>query len=391
MYIRHPAPLYRLCERAKTEGVIAFDVEFIREQTYVPQVALIQIALGDTFAIIDPLEIDDLSPLLEVVHSPEIIKILHAAGQDLEVLLWNVGRPPARIFDTQIAAAIGGLGEQLSYSHLVESVLGVSLAKAETYSNWLQRPLSPEQMAYALDDVRYLPTLYNVLSTRLMDMGRMVWAEEECRKFERLELYQRNPRTLFRRIRRGRQLSSRGLAILRELADWRDAEARQRDCPPGSVLRDEILVEIARKAPQSQGALLQLRGLPRRELDRSGAALVDVVKCGLAVSDEECPRSERRLRLTRTEELMVKFLATYMKALCHRKSLPASSVASRADLEQFVYHYRQGWLASKVSPLLKGWRGALIGQELLAVLDGRVSVYVDPETGRIENMPRRSF
>jgi ribonuclease D len=388
MYIRTAAPLYRVCEQAKTAGMVALDVEFIRENTYVPQLGLIQVALRETSAIIDPLEVGDLTPLLELVHSPDILKILHAAGQDMEVLFWHSGRPPTRVFDTQIAAAITGMGEQLSYGRLVERVLGVTLAKTESYSDWLQRPLTPAQIAYAVDDVRYLHALYDTLSARLAEMGRTVWALEEFRKFENLELYQRDPRTLFRRIRRGRSLSSQGLAVLRELADWRDQEARQRNRPPGSILRDELLVEIARKAPQTLDNLPTIRGLARRELERSGPTLIAMIQRGLAVADHERPATQRRPRLTRTEELMAMFLDTYLKAFCHRHKLPASCLATRADLEQLVYCYRHGRLTSKGSPLLEGWRGALVGQELLAVLQGRESLHLDPETGELQNTPR---
>jgi ribonuclease D len=382
-YIRTTAPLHELCEQAKTIGLIALDLEFIREHTYVPQLALIQIAVGETCVIVDPLEVNDLSPLLDLVASPHILKVLHAAAQDMEVLYWHSGKAPVRIFDTQVAAALVGLGEQLAYGRLVESLLGVTLPKGESYSDWLRRPLSPTQFAYALDDVRYLPALHHILSTRLQEMGRTVWATEEFRKFETLDLYQRNPRTLFRRIRRHHTLSSQGLAILRELADWRDSEAQRRDCPPGSVLRDETLVDIARKAPMSLDDLQRLRGLPRRELERTGTALLDAVARGLAVTEAERPQALRRPRLTQTDELMVKFLHVCLQTLCQRKKLPVSCLAKRADLEELVYKYRQGRLATDGSPLLESWRGALVGQEILAVLEGRLSVHRDPKTGTL--------
>lgn len=382
-YIRTAAPLHELCEQAKTEGIVALDLEFIREHTYVPKLALIQMAVGGLCAIVDPLEVDDLSPLLDLVASPCILKVLHAAAQDMEVLYWHSDKAPAHIFDTQIAAAMAGLGEQLAYGRLVESLIGVTLPKGESYSDWLRRPLSPEQLAYALDDVRYLLALHNILATRLEAMGRTAWAAEECRRFEALERYQHNPRTLFRRIRRHHMLSSQGLAILRELADWRDCEAQQRDCPPGSVLRDETLVDIARKAPRSPDDLQRLRGLPRRELERVGTALLAAVDRGSAVVEAERPQALRRPRLTQADECLVKFLHLCLQALCQRKKLPASCLAKRADLEELVYTYRQGCLATDGSPLLEGWRGALVGQEMLAVLEGRLGIHLDSKTGAL--------
>src|SRR5215813_2794953 len=324
MYICTAAPLRRLCAQAQAEGQFALDLEFIREHSYVPRLALIQMAVSDTCAIIDPLEAHDLSPLLELCRSPQTLKVLHAAGQDTEILHWHAGIISENIFDTQIAAALVGLGDQLSYARLVDQLLGVSLSKGESYSDWLQRPLSPAQTAYALDDVRYLLPLHDILQQRLEGMGRTTWLAEECRKFANPALYQRDPQKLFRRIRRSNTLSSQGLAILRELA----------------------VPENARPQP------LHGRGP------------------------------------TPAEELIVKVLEACLKALCAREKLSSAFIASRADLETLVRRYRQGRLATEGSPILEGWRGDLVGQELLAVLSGRVSIQLHPQTGRVEFIPR---
>lgn len=386
-YIRSTDELHGLCVDAQAAGVLALDLEFIRERSYAPQLALIQIAVGATCVILDPLEVRDLSPLLELIASPTMIKVLHAAAQDMEILHWHSRIVPTRIFDTQIAAAMVGLGEQLSYSRLVEALLGVTLMKDETYSDWLQRPLSPSQIAYALDDVRYLPALHTILSARLADMGRTTWASEEFRRYDHFELYDRQPRTLFRRIRRGRGLSSQGLAILRELAAWRECEAQLRNCPPGSVLRDEVLVDIARRSPTTAEDLTRLRSLPTREVERSGQALLLAVERGLTVSVEDQPQAVRRPRLSQKEEHMVRVLDLCLKALCQQQKLSAACVGNRGDLEDLVLRYRRGVLASQGSPLLEGWRGALVGQELLAVLEGRLGMYLDPATGGLRFVP----
>jgi ribonuclease D len=390
MYIRTTAELQTLCEQAEQFGKIAIDVEFIRENTYVPQLALIQIAVDQTCAIIDPLEVPDLTPVFDLVNAPHVLKILHAASQDLEVLFWHSSVPPMRVFDTQVAAAMVGEGDQLAYGRLVERLLGVSLAKGESYTNWLRRPLTQEQLIYALDDVRYLLPLHEILSGRLDELGRTDWITEEFRKLENVDLYQRNPRTLYRRIRRGRSLSAQGLAILRELAEWRDREARERNRPPGSILKDEFLVEIARKAPRTLEALQGFRGQPRREIERSGEELIALVERGLNVGETDRPRSQRKYRLTRTEDLMVKFIDAYLKALCQDKKLSAPSIANRTDLEQLVYLYRRDKLRTESCLLLQGWRGDMFGEQLLAVLEGRVSLYLDPATGEVLSTPRDS-
>lgn len=390
MYIRTAAPLHRLCAQAQAEGRLALDLEFIRENSYVPRLALIQMAVSDTCAIIDPLEVHDLTPLLDLWTSPRTVKVLHAAGQDTEVLHWHAGVVPACLFDTQIAAALVGLGDQLAYGRLVEHLLGVALSKGESYSDWLQRPLSPAQVAYALDDVRYLLPLHDALEQRLETLGRATWLAEECRKFTNPALYQRDPQQLFRRIRRSHTLSSQGLAILRELAIWREREARQRDRPPGSVLHDELLVEVARKAPRTMEELRRLRGFPARELERSGPTLLALVAQGLAMPEAARPQPVHGRRPTPAEELLVKFLEACLKALCAREQLSSACIASRSDLETLVRRYRQGRLATEGSPILEGWRGALVGQQLLAVLAGQVSIHLHPQSGRVEFTPRPS-
>ena len=384
MYIESSEPLRRLCAQARTEGRLAIDLEFIRENTYVPQLALIQIAVRDTCAIVDPLTVDDLSPLIEVLTDTDVLKVLHAAGQDVEVLHWHTGMLTQPIFDTQIAASMVGLGEQLSYGRLVDALLSVSLTKGESYSDWLRRPLLPSQTKYALDDVRYLLPMHDQLSKRLNAMGRAAWAAAECRKYTDPALYERNPRTLYRRIRNGKNLSPQGLAILRELAAWRDDEARQRNRPHGRVLSNEILVDLARRAPQTRDDLQRLRGLPQRELERSADALLMTVQRGLEVPEADQPQPENRdHRLTPSEELTVKFLDASLKALCQREKLPASFIANRNDLETLVRRYRKDRLPTEGSPVLEGWRGELVGRELLAVLEGRLSLHLHPKTGKV--------
>jgi ribonuclease D len=201
-------------------------------------------------------------------------------------------------------------------------------------------------------------------------------------------LYQRDPYLLFRRIRRGKTLAPQGLAILRELAMWRDTEARQRDRPPGSVLHDEVLVDIARKAPRTLDDLQRLRSLPGRELERSGTVLLAMVERGLAVPEDEYPCSEQSRGPTPAEEVLVKFLDACLKALCQREKLSPTCVASRTDLEVLVRRYRQGRLAMEGSPMLEGWRGKLVGREILAVLEGRVSVSLHAKSGQVKFTPR---
>ena len=384
MYIESSEPLRDLCKQVQREGRMAIDLEFIRENTYAPQLALIQIAVSDTCAIVDPLTVSDLSPLLEVLTDPGILKVLHAAGQDIEVLHWHADVLAEPIFDTQVAASMVGLGEQLSYGRLVDALLGVSLTKGESYSDWLRRPLLPAQTKYALDDVRYLLPMHDRLDRRLGDMGRLSWAADECRKFTNPALYERDPQTLYRRIRHRKNLAPQGLAVLRELAIWRDEEARQRNRPVGRILSNEVLVDLARRAPQTPSELQRLRGLPQREFERSADALLAAVGRGLTVPEADQPQPEsHEHRLTPTEELIVKFLDTSLKALCQRKKLPPSFIGNRSDLETLVRRYRKDLLVAEGSPILEGWRGELVGNDLLAILEGRLGLHLHPKTGKV--------
>ena len=262
--------------------------------------------------------------------------------------------------------------------------MGVSLTKGESYSDWLRRPLLPAQTRYALDDVRYLLPMHDRLSERLVDMDRVSWAADECRKFTNPALYERDPRTLYRRIRHGKNLAPQGLAVLRELAIWRDEEARQRNRPVGRVLSNEALVDLARRTPQTHAELQRLRGLPQRELERSADALIAAVRRGLSVPEADQPQPENREhRLTPTEELMVKFLDTSLKALCQREKLPPSFIGNRGDLETLVRRYRKDRLTAEGSPMLEGWRGELVGKDLLAILEGRLGLHLHPKTGKV--------
>ncbi|GIX47415.1 MAG: ribonuclease D [Candidatus Tectimicrobiota bacterium] len=381
LYLSTLSALERFCAQARAEGRVALDVEFVREVSYAPKLALVQLATTTACAIVDPLAVADLSPLGALLAAPEVEKVLHAAHQDLEVLYWHTQALPVHLFDTQIAAAFAGLGEQQSYPRLVERLLGVALPKNERNSDWLQRPLTPQQVAYALDDVRYLLPLHDHLCLRLHELGRLAWVREECARFEEPERYRRDAQRLLHRIRRRHSLSAQGMAVLLELVLWRDEEARRRDRPPGSVLRDEALVEIARKAPRSAAELRSLRRLPQREVERSEAALLAAVARGLARGSVEVPAAAPRLRLSETEELAVKFLEVCLRLLCKREKLPPSLVATRAELESLVRQYRRGQRAAH--PLLSGWRRELVGEELLAVLRGQRSVQLDPDSARV--------
>lgn len=375
------AGLRSYCERARAAGRLALDVEFIRERTYFPRIALVQLAVGDDAALVDPLGECDPAPLDDVISDRAVVKVLHAAVQDLEIFFVRTRRPPANIFDTQIAAALVGLGGQLAYGALVQKMLGVSIPKGESYTDWLQRPLSREQERYALSDVAHLLPLHDRLSERLRELGREAWVAEECAHFEEPGLYEQDPSTVWRRVRRSGALGPRGLAILRELAGWREAEAREDDRPRRRVLEDDTLVELARMAPATLDDLRRFRGLHPRALARSGEAIVAAIQRGLAIPDADCPRTEPFEKLDQDAALAAEFLDACLRALASRASIAPGTIGTRAEIEELVARHRAGTLHEGDVPIFRGWRRTLIGDDLLAFLRGETAVSLDPASG----------
>lgn len=383
MYVTRQHQLDELCAHARACRRVGLDVEFIREHTYRPQIALVQVAVDGECALVDPLGELDLTPLEALVPDPHITKVLHAGTQDLEIFYLRTGAAPRAIFDTQVAAAMLGLGQQVSYGGLVERVLGVSLRKGEAFTNWLQRPLTPAQEQYALSDVQHLLPMHDRMQEQLALLGRGEWLREELTRFEQVELYVPDPRTLYLRVKRCGTLDPRALAVLRELAAWREEEARREDRPRRRILGDEQLVELARRAPRTAEQLAALRGLGPRVAREHGRALLAAVHQGLAVEDAACPRMERGPRLEPDDQLVVSFLDACLKHLCARMGIDPSMITGAAGLQQLVHDLRRGRLDAERHELLSGWRGDQIGRHLLDVLQGRRALRFDPTRGEL--------
>ncbi len=357
------------------------DVEFIRERSYTPQLALVQLSLEDQCVLIDPIASVDLTPLDEIVLDPEVCKVMHAPAQDLELFFYRTGKAPHQVIDLQIAAAFLGLGNQISYQALVERVTGVTLNKGQTFTDWLQRPLSPSQEQYALDDVRYLLPCCDHLTEKLQERGRKSWAEEEYRRYENVDLYREDLSTLYRRVRRAGTLDSRGLAILRELVAWREEQAQEINRPRRRIMKDEILVELARARPGDLGGLHNFRGLHPREVKRYGRDLLSIVRRGMEVPEKECPpTNEHRGRLPREGEVLVEFLQASLKALCQEAEVSPTLVANAASLEKLVRQHLGRNVSQDELPILSGWRRELVGARLLSLLEGDLRIRIDQQS-----------
>lgn len=362
---------------------LAFDTEFIRERTYTPVLETVQVAAasGQIVAVIDVRALaGDLGPLAEMLLDPSVLKILHAGGQDMEILGALLGALPRPVFDTQVAASFAGFSAQTGYGALVQALLDTRLSKEESFADWSRRPLTPSMIAYAADDVRYLHALHDKLTGILRRRDRLPWAEEQTERLLGGALEEVAPEDLWRRVTGRATLDSRGLAILRELAIWRDEEARRRDRPRRTVMKDEALVELARRVPKTATAVLALRGLPQSLGEKTAEALVERIRRGLAVPESDRPRVERSVPLDEEGAALVELLSAVVRARAIEEDLPSSLLATQDELRALAATHRSPRFSG---PLFSGWRGKLIGSVLKAVLGGRLAVGWDERASRL--------
>jgi ribonuclease D len=356
------------------------DTEFVGERTYVPKLELMQVATEHLCAVIDCRAIGELDPFLALLGDRHIEKVLHAGQQDLELFYLLAGQITMPMFDTQVAAAMVGYGAQPGYAALVERVLGVTVEKTETLTDWSRRPLTAAQLAYAADDVRYLLALRAHLQQRLADLGRGTWASEEFKRLVAACAVARpEPSQAYLRVRGRGGLRPKQLAILRELAAWREEQARTRDKPRNSIMKDELLVELARRAPAAPEQLRGIRALHSRELERSSAELFAAVQRALALPKSAWPEPARHGSATAPTGV-VELLQAVLRCCAEEAHIAPNLLATTADLEALATRdsARDGEL-----PILEGWRRTLAGEDLLRVLDGRAGVRLDPRTRRL--------
>ena len=366
----------------KTAPVIAVDTEFMREKTYWPQLCLVQIASQDGTFLIDPLPNKlDLHPLAELWGSASIHKIFHAGGQDVQILYDACGVAPAPYFDTQDAAALIGLPEQIGYGALIQRLLHVELAKADSFTDWSRRPLTDTQVDYAAEDVSWLLKVYPVLYAELQSLGRETWLDEEFARRVSPAALEIDLRAQFRRLKRVASLKPHQLAIARELAAWREEEAMRRDLPKRWLLSDEAILEIARKAPGSAEELARLRGVGasvKHSLDR----IVSAVQRGQRCPQEDWPSLPERRKPEGDFAATVDLMAALVRKRAQENRLSTSLLAPRALLESYALEHDES------SPLMQGWRRALIGEELTRLLDGEIGLCLRDKTLTVEECPR---
>ena len=345
---------------------LAIDTEFLREKTYYAQLCLIQIEADGHRACIDPLTIEDLSAFNMLMHDANIVKVLHAAHQDLEILFQISGKMPAPIFDTQTAASVLGIGDQMGYARLVENMLGVSLAKTQSRTDWSKRPLRDVQLEYAIDDVRYLAQIYPMMLEKLESQNRLKWLDNDFAKATNPETYAMNSEERWKKVKGNQVLKRPQLAILRELATWREVRAEQADRPRKWILSDDILLDMARQQPRTAEAIKEIRGINPDRTQKHHDTWLALIKKGLETPEAEWPELARANKPSPNQNALIDLLMLVIQIQAKRHKITAAVIATRKRVAEMI-------LAGETS-ISDDWRGALVNDEIAAVVAGELFI-----------------
>ncbi|RAI35459.1 ribonuclease D [Rhodoplanes serenus] len=363
------------CERMAAHPFVTVDTEFLRESTYYPLLCVAQMATPDEAVVVDALaEGIDLAPFYALMANERVLKVFHAARQDIEIVWHQASLIPQPIFDTQVAAMVLGYGDAISYDQLVHRITGDALDKSNRFTDWSRRPLTPAQITYAISDVTHLRDIYRALSDDLARRGRTNWVDEEMEILTSPDTYRADPDTAWERLK-SRVRKPKELAVLIEVAAWREREAQTRDVPRGRVLKDDVIGEIAVQAPTTPERLASLRSLPKGfERSRWGQDILDAIQAGLARDPKTLPPIERHRPLA-NGSATVELLKVLLRMTAERHGVAAKVIATVDDLEHIAADDEADVRA------LKGWRRELFGDKALALKHGQLALAV--ERGRV--------
>lgn len=372
-----PEALVRLADTLMAAPAVALDTEFVWSNTYYPRLGIVQVAWpGGEPDLVDAAALEDLSDLGPVLRAPHVVKVLHDAHQDLTILRRVTGTHPCNVFDTRCGAGFVGLGATRSLGVILHELLNVTLPKTETRSDWLQRPLTDLQEQYARDDVRHLLAARTEILRRARERGHIDWLEEEMAAYDDPSLYEeRGVRACYNRIGGTGRLTIRQRTVLRELAAWREEEARLRDCPRSYIVSDKALTEIARRLPRTQRRLTGLRSLDRSLVSRYGAKLLDLVEGALSMPPEAQAAPSEKLPDNNTHTACVHLVMAYIMGRSLARGIDPALLASRKEISAYV-----AGGARQDHALSRGWRHAFLGKDLPRILEGSLEVRMDPDT-----------
>ncbi len=367
--ITKTADLAPVCQRLAHAGYVTVDTEFMRDSTYWPKLCLIQLAGPAEEHVIDPLSPElDLAPFYELMRNRKVVKVFHAARQDIEIFYHDARTIPDPLFDTQVAAMVCGFGDSVGYETLVKKLTGGSVDKSSRFTDWLRRPLSEKQVKYAVGDVTHLRTIYEVLARRLTQTDRAHWVTEEMAILQSPETYSLEPADAWKRLKM-RYRGQRGLAVLIEVAAWRERQAQERDMPRSRIMKDDALYEIATQIPRSAADLDELRAVPKGfSNSRSAASLMEAVERGLAMPEFEIPVVEGPEPLPSGIGPLVELLKVLLKLKCEEHDVAQKLVTNMADLELIAAHEEAD------VPAMKGWRRELFGEDALRLKRAELAI-----------------
>jgi len=377
-FITDTATLTSFCERMATEPFITIDTEFLREKTYWPLLCLVQVGGTHEAAAIDPLaEGIDLAPLYALMADQKLLKIFHAARQDLEIFYKLTGSVPFPVFDTQVAAQVCGMGESVGYEALVRNLTGHNLDKTQRFTDWSQRPLTQAQLDYALGDVIYLHESYQKLLSDIQKRDRMHWIEEDMEMLHDAALYHTPPLEAWERIK-FRANNSKQLGRLQQLAAWRETLAQAEDIPRTRVIRDETLAELAINPPKTEEHMLKVRSFPQHLKKEWRVQLWGVIEASRHISKEDSPELSSKRALPPEAEGKLEMLRLLLRHVCREAHVSPRLVADKDELD---------WLAlggtDTTHPVLHGWRYQIFGEKALAMLNGKLAITITPGSGAI--------
>ncbi|HLN07866.1 MAG TPA: ribonuclease D [Xanthobacteraceae bacterium] len=373
--------LAQACARLAKHAFVTVDTEFLRETTYFPILCVVQMASTDEAVVVDAMAPGlDLKAFFDLMANEEVLKVFHAARQDIEIVWHRAGLIPHPIFDTQVAAMVLGYGDSISYDQLVQRITGDHLDKSNRFTDWARRPLTEAQVVYAMSDVTHLRDVYLALSEDIAKRGRIDWVLEEMKVLTSPDTYRLDPESAWERLKT-RVRKPKEFAVLIEVAAWREREARARDVPRGRVLKDDVLGDVAVQAPTTAEKLASLRSLPKGfERSKWGEGILQAVARGLARDPKSLPRLERAKQAANGTAI-VELLKVLLRMTAERHAVAAKVIATVDDLDRIAADDEAD------VPALRGWRRELFGDMAIALKHGRVALAI--EKGRVSAVERQ--
>ena len=355
--------LYKFYNQCINEKVLAIDTEFIRENTYYPSLCLIQIAGSDFASAIDPLSGVDLSIIWKLLENKNILKVFHAARQDIEIFLNLTGKIPYPIYDTQIAAMFCGLGDQIGYEGLVNKFLGLSVNKELQFTNWLQRPLSKNQIEYAISDVTHLIKIYPIITKLINDSNRTEWVEKEMQSISDQSLYKIDPLDIWKRIKL-KNSKPKTLNLLKHLAAWRENECKKQNIPRNKLIRDDVLVNVSYQSPQTIIELKKIRAFPKQLSHKNCNDIIETIQNANRIIQEDWPNVIKTYKKSNISSNSLELLKLLLKFSSEESGLAEKLIANNDDLRDLI--------EAKNNDLrvFKGWRNDIFGKEAISLLNG---------------------